>query len=80
MRLEREGICDVNNDIDLFCLHEVFQSRISESLSDFTSSWNNHSSTEHNMSPLQLCSVGHAISVYNSHVHSVTECIVVVAH
>ena len=61
MRLEREGICDVNNDIDLFCLHEVFQSRINKCLSEFTSSWNNHSlSTEHNMSPLQLYSVGRA--------------------
>ncbi len=24
MRLEREDILDVNNDIDLFCLHEIF--------------------------------------------------------
>ena len=50
MRLEREGICDVNNDIDLFCPHEVFQSCINKSLSEFTSSCNNHSlSTEHKM-------------------------------
>ena len=67
MRLEREGICDVNNDIDLFCLHEVFQSRINKCLSEFTSSWNNHSlSTEHNMSPLQLYSVGRAGAEFSS--------------
>ena len=29
MRLEREGICDVNNDIDLFCLHEVLYQQMS---------------------------------------------------
>lgn len=59
MRLERGGICDVNNDIDQFCLHEVFQSHINKCRSEFTSSWNNHTlSTEHNMSPLQLYSVG----------------------
>ena len=35
MKLEKEGICDVNNDIDLFCLHDVFQSHINKCLSKF---------------------------------------------
>jgi len=60
MRLEREGVLDKDNEVDLFCLHEVFKSRINKCLMEFKSSWNNHSlSTEHNMSPMQLYHVRH---------------------
>ena len=53
-RLERERSLDVDNDVDLFCLHEIFTCRINTCLSEFMTSWNNHSiSTEHSMSPMQ---------------------------
>ena len=57
-RLEREGILDVHNDVDLYCLHEIFKPRINTCLLEFMSSWNNHSSTEQNMTPLQLYHTG----------------------
>ena len=60
MRLEREDILDVSNDIDLFCLYKIFTCHINKCLSEFVTSWNNHSiSTEHNKLPMQLFIVGH---------------------
>ena len=59
IRLEGERILDVDIDIDLFCLHEIFTCRINTCLSEFMTSWNSHSiSTKHNMSPMQLLMVG----------------------
>ena len=53
--LELQEILDVDNDIDLFCLHEVFIDHINHSLSSFVNSWNNHPlTTEHNQTPVQL--------------------------
>ena len=58
-RLEREQVLDPDNDVDLFCLHEVFIPRINRSLREFVSSWHNHPiSTERNMTPLQLFHIG----------------------
>ena len=55
LSLEQEEILDVENDVDLFCLHEVFIDHISHSLIGFVNSWNNHPlTTEHNHTPLQL--------------------------
>lgn len=55
LSLEQQEILDVDNDVDLFCLHEVFRDRINHSLSGFVNSWNNHPlTTEHNQTPLQL--------------------------
>ena len=62
--LEREGALDKENEVDLFCLHEVFKFQINKSLSEFKDSWNSHSlSTEHNMSPLQLIILAKTLTV-----------------
>ena len=66
-RLEHEHILDPDNDVDIFCLHEVFTVRINKSLTEFVSSWNNHPvSSESNMTPLQLFYVGLMESQENS--------------
>ena len=60
--LEADGVLDLCNEVDIFCLHYVFFPRINKSLSDFQGSWNNHPlSTEGNMSPLQLFVEGHRV-------------------
>ena len=46
--LKDQEILDVDNEIDLFCLHEVFAHRINASLNDFVSSWNSHPLTSEN--------------------------------
>ena len=57
--LEDQEILDVDNEIDLFCLHEMFAHRINASLNDFVSSWNSHPLTsENNQTPLQLFCTG----------------------
>lgn len=57
--LENQGILDVSNDLDLFCLHEVFTHHINASISDFLSSWNSHPLTsENNQTPIQLFCLG----------------------
>lgn len=53
--LEREGILDPLNNVDLYCLHYVFLPRINRCLGEFCESWNNHSlSTASNLTPNQL--------------------------
>ena len=42
IRLERERILDVDNDIDLFCLHKISTCHINTCLSGFMRSWNSH--------------------------------------
>ena len=57
--LEEQNILDVDNDVDLYCLHEVFTDRINSSLSDFIGSWNSHPLTsENNQTPAQLFHTG----------------------
>ena len=54
-RLECEHVLDPDNDVDSFCLQEVFVPRINRSLTEFVHSWHNHPiSSERNMTPLQL--------------------------
>jgi hypothetical protein len=54
-QLESEGILDVNNDSDIFCLHYVYLPRINQTISEFVSAHNNHKvSTEKNNTPQQL--------------------------
>ena len=54
-RLEMEELLDVTNEVDVYCLHEIFLDRINHCLSEFIRTWNNHSlSTEHCLSPSQL--------------------------
>ena len=53
--LENEGVLDVDNEVDLFCLHHVYLPRIQESLQNFKQGWNHHAlSTECGWSPMQL--------------------------
>ena len=57
--LEHDHILYPDNDVDIFCLHEVFTPRINKSLTEFVSSWHNHPmSSERNMAPFQLFHVG----------------------
>ena len=53
--LEDEGALDIDNEVDLFCLHYVYLPRIQESLQTFKQAWNHHAlSTECGWSPMQL--------------------------
>ena len=53
--LEEYYNMDIENEIDLFCLHFVFQSRIEVALEEFTRSWNNYKlRTESNFTSRQL--------------------------
>ena len=53
--LENEGVLDIENEVDLFCLHYVYLPRIQESLQIFKRGWNHHAlSTECGWSPMQL--------------------------
>ena len=55
MFLESHGDLDVNNEIDMFCLHYAFIPRINMHLGHFIDGWNEHPlSTEGNKSPNQL--------------------------
>ena len=57
--LEDQAILDINNEVDLFCLHAVFIGRINASVEEFIRSWNSHPlSSENNQTPLQLFSLG----------------------
>ena len=57
--LESHGLLDRNNELHLFALHHVYQSRINRSLQEFVEHWNHHSlSSENNSSPLQLWTHG----------------------
>ena len=54
-KLEEEQHLDCLNELDLFCLHYVFQPRINSTLRAFVESWNNHPlSTSRNLTPNQL--------------------------
>ena len=53
--LETEQLLDPLNEVDLFCLHQVYLPRINVVLAEFAESWNNHSlSTERSLTPNQL--------------------------
>ena len=54
-RLEDEEKLNCLNEVDMFCLHLVFQPRINAALDAFRESWNNHSvSTMRCFTPNQL--------------------------
>lgn len=53
--LETEQLLDPLNEIDLFCLHQVYIPKINRMLTEFAESWNNHSlSSERSLTPNQL--------------------------
>jgi hypothetical protein len=52
--LEEDGILDLGNDTDMFCLHYVYVPRINRALEEFRLGWNHHAlSTEKNQTPYQ---------------------------
>ena len=54
--LERNGMLDLDNSSDLFCLYFVFVPRIQRSLDAFREAWARHRlSTESGRTPLQVC-------------------------
>ena len=53
--MEDIGVLDVEDEVHLFCLHNVFIPRIRNHLSEFARGWNNHGmSTERNKTPMQI--------------------------
>ena len=57
--LEEEELLDPLNDTDLFCVHLAILPEVNHCLRGFMESWNHHSlSTEHNMTPEQLFTIG----------------------
>ena len=53
--MEEYGCLDASNDVDVFCLHYVFQPRINRCLNEFKTRWNLHKlSSENNKTPSQL--------------------------
>ena len=54
-QLEAEGVLDINNDLDIFCLHVVYLPKINKTLKEFVAAHNNHRiSTENNRTAEQL--------------------------
>ena len=65
--LEDEGRLDALNEADLYCLHTIYLPRVNKCLSQFVSSWNNHSiSTERMHTPVQLFCTGQSDTCSNS--------------
>ena len=57
--MEEYGCLDTSNDVDIFCLHYVFQPRINRGLNEFKTRWNLHKySSENNKTPSQLYTSG----------------------
>lgn len=53
--MEQAGVLDIDDAVDMFCLHYVFLPRVNRALAAFKDAWNCHPlSTEGNLSPLQL--------------------------
>ena len=54
-QLEAEGVLDINNDLDIFCLHFVYLPKINKILEEFVAAHNSHRiSTENNRTAEQL--------------------------
>ncbi|CAG8578640.1 2723_t:CDS:1 [Paraglomus occultum] len=65
IHLEEEYNFDIDDVIQLYCLHYVYMERINRALNMFTENWNNHSiRTEHNRTPLQLRQIGMTANHY----------------
>ena len=71
--MEDSGILDVDDEVDLFCLHYIFIPRIRNHLSDFARGWNCHRlSSERNRTPMQIWIQG-MFNLSNSNQRSVME-------
>ena len=67
--MENEGLLDLCNDTDVFCLHHVFLPWLNRALEEFCLGWNHHGlSTEGNRSPYQIWIAG----VVNDDYHGYT--------
>ena len=50
---------DPVSDVDLYCLHRVYVSKINLALRFFAEGWNSHAmTTEHSMTPAQMFTAG----------------------
>ena len=57
--LETIQLLDPNNEVDLFCLHQVFIPCINRHLESWNQAWIKHPMrSEHNLSPEQLWTAG----------------------
>ena len=57
--LQNIGTLDPLNEVDLYCMHQVYMPRINYGLHQFSSGWNNHAlTTECSMTLVQLFSTG----------------------
>ena len=57
--LEDNQVLDPTSELDLFCLHTIYQPKINSALESFTAGWNNHAiTTENNKTPMQLYACG----------------------
>ena len=53
--LETQNLLNPLNEVDLYCLHQVYMPKINRVLKEFVEDWNNHSlSTERSLTPNQL--------------------------
>lgn len=61
--LEQSGLLDIDDEVDLWCLHHVYLPIIDASLARFCDMWANHKiSTEGNRTPWQLWELGASLS------------------
>ena len=60
-QLESEGVLNVNNDTDIFCLHFVYLPRINQALSEFVAAHNNHKVSTEKQNPSTIILVQHPI-------------------
>lgn len=57
--LEDLGVLDPDSDLDLFCLHLVYNQKINYTLKAFMDGWNCHAvTTERNLTPMQMFTCG----------------------
>ncbi|XP_062517564.1 uncharacterized protein LOC134192821 [Corticium candelabrum] len=70
--LESIGMLDPSNELDLFCLHFVYISRINSHLTSWQKAWIKHPMrSEHNLTPEQLWTMGlQRIATSNNHIAS----------
>lgn len=52
--MERNGVLEPSNDIDIFCLHYVYQQRINKHLDEWNSGWQEHKIGKTGKSPKAL--------------------------
>ena len=71
--LEDNGLLDINNETDMFCLHYVLLPRVKKLVKEFAFAHNNHAlRTEGNLTPLQLLHLNsHLTQLHRSTISSI---------